>query len=462
MLSETLAARFALFAFTVTFSGAPQQVVPANVYLENPDDGTTAVVQLERLAGDGTRLNGRYVRVTSDKLSTKGQAVEGVGGAADFRYEPNTSPVADCTWHIEDCSPFDAVNVYYHIDRFAHEYWTERLDVNLSFQAVAVTHIAGDGAFANRPPGTIKFGLGATMTKNAALDPDIIRHEYTHLVTTSLGFEVGIDSPVEMRAVNEGIAHYFAASFSNDPRIGEWIVTCPPRHHCTGPDNDTEMATLSTDPAVWNWNRGRPSDHLKYGACTRYYPLDGKCKIGYHNFTDVYTWGMIWGSALWDLREAVGAAAVDRLVVESVRGFTGSELRFDAAVTALVDADRRLFAGQHIEAIAGVFTRRGFSVAANVGSEDPAVHQPRFALRLAGSNPITSEAALSFQLQAAAHARLAVYDALGRRISLLHDAETSPGTHRIVWAADSAPSGRYFAVLTAGTARESVLLIVQK
>lgn len=452
----------ALLAFTATFSGAPQQGVPANVYLENPDDGTTAVVQLERLDGDGTRLAGRYVRVTSDKLSTNGQAVEGVGGAADFRYEPNTSPMADCTWHIEDCSLFDAVNVYYHIDRFAHEYWTDRLGVDISFQAAAITHVAGDGAYANRPPGTIKFGLGATMTKNAALDPDIIRHEYTHLVTTSLGFEVGIDSPVETRAVNEGIAHYFAASFSDDPRIGEWIVTCPPRQHCTGPDNDTEMATLATDPAVWNWNRGRPSDHLKYGACTRYYPLDGKCKIGHHNFTDVYTWGMIWGSALWDLREAVGAAAVDRLVVESLREFGGYEVRFDVALTALIDADRRVYAGQHIEAIADVFTTRGFSVAANVGSEDPTVPPSRFTLRLAGSNPITSEARLSFHLQTSARARLAIYDALGRQIILLHDGKTSPGIHDVVWTADSVPSGRYFAVITAGSRREAVLLIVQK
>ncbi len=449
-----------MLAVAAAFSGAPRQGAPANVFLGDPDDGASTTIQLDRLDGDGTKLTGRYVQVTSHRVGTLGEPIEGVDGAADFRFEPNTDPSADCTWRIEDCSPFDAVNVYYHVDRYAQEFWVERMGVEIPFQATAVTHYPGEGAFANRPPGTIKFGLGTTMMKNAALDPDIIHHEYTHLVTTSLGFDVDIGSTIEMRAINEGVAHYFAASFSDDPRIGEWVVTCPPRLHCTGPENDTEMATLATDPTVWNWNRGRPSDHLKYGACTRFYPLDGKCKIGYHNFTDAYTWGMIWGSALWDLREAIGAASADRLALESLTVPAGIDVRFTDAIRALIDADRRLYAGRHITTIADILSTRGFHLAGIVGSEKPATSPQNVAVRLVSSNPVSEEAHLSFHLRTAANARLAIYDALGRRVALLYDGPAAPGTHDVVWSPESVPSGRYFAVLTAGSTRKSVLLTV--
>lgn len=447
-----------ILAVLAGFSGAPAGV-PANVYLSDPSDGHVAQVQLERLDGDGTKLVGRYVRVTSERLSADGEPIEGVNGTADFRYEPIADSLADCTWHIEDCSRFDAVNVYYHVDRFAHEYWTKRLGVEIDFQAAAVTHYPGEGASANLPPGTIKFGLGTTMMKNAALDPDIIHHEYTHLVTTSLGFDVGTDSPVETRAINEGIAHYFAASFSNDPRIGEWVVTCPPRRHCAGPPNDTEMATLATDPAVWNWNDGRPSDQLKYGVCTRYYPLDGKCKIGYHNFSDAYTWGMIWGSTLWDVRESIGVAVADRLVLESIRSEGAPDLLFAGAVDALLNADVRLYDGAHQKQLADAFRARGFRVAPKTAAESPYTIE-EMDIRLISPNPASSTVRFQINAPATGHVHVAVYDELGRRMAVLYDGVSPSGTKAVNWMPQIAASGRYFAVLTDGTFRKSVAFVL--
>ena len=452
-----------LLAVAGGFSGARSGAVPGNVYLDDPSAGAPVTVQLERLDADGTALSGRYVRVTSHRLGADGAPLEGVGGAADFRYEPNTDPLADCTWEIDDCSPFDAVNVYFHIDRFAHEFWTGRMGVEIPFQATAVTHFPGEGATSNADSRTIRFSLGNTMMKNAALDPDIIHHEYTHLVTSALGFEVDIESSVEMRAINEAVAHYFAASFADDPRIGEWVVTCPPRLHCTGPANDDEMATLSTDPAVWNWNDGRPSDQLKYGACTRYYPLDGKCKIGYHNFTDVYTWGMIWGSALWDVREEIGPAAADRLIFESITTAPGSDIDFDDALRALIAADASLFGGVHARAIAGVFSVRGFDVTGLVHTEVPPAPLRHLDLRLVGGNPAGSGSIhLTYHIAISARVRLAIYDAVGRRVALLHDGPASAGTHAAAWSPESMPSGRYFAVLTSGSMRRSLLVTIVK
>ena len=452
-----------LLALAGGFSGAPLPGAPGNVYLDDPSAGAPVTVQLERLDAAGTALSGRYVRVTSHRLGESDAPMEGIGGGADFRYEPNTKPLADCTWEIDDCSPFDAVNVYFHIDRFAHEFWSMRMGVEIPFQATAVIHFPGEGATSIADSRTIRFTLGNTMMKNAALDPDIIHHEYTHLITSALGFEVDIESSVEMRAINEAVAHYFAASFADDPRIGEWVVTCPPRLHCTGPANDDEMATLSTDPAVWNWNDGRPSDQLKYGACTRYYPLDGKCKIGYHNFTDVYTWGMIWGSALWDVREEIGPAAADRLVLESITAAPGNDVDFDDALRALIAADARLFGGVHSRTIADVFSARGFDVAGLVHTEVPPPAVRAFDLRLVGANPAGAGTIhLTFHLGNPAPARLAIYDPVGRRVALLYDGAAPAGTHAATWSPDSVPSGRYLAVLTSGSMRRSLLVTIVK
>ena len=301
--------------------GQRTTTAPANVFLHDPNDGQTILVQLQGLLDDGSRLEGEYVRAGSEEL--EGPTESAPGDGADFRFEPDLNPAQDCITDLSRCSRFDAVNLYYHIDTFVRQFWIDRMGVDIDFQADAKVHISGDGGFADYPNRILKLGVGDIFMKNSALSDDIIYHEYSHLAISNLGFEIGIGTPEETRAMSEGYADYFTATYTDDPRIGEWVVTCPDRQHCIGPENSAEFRTIELDTEEWVWNWGSPSETLKYGVCTRYHEGDQKCKISYNNFAHPYVWGMIWAAALWDLRELLGATIVDDLVVAAIRIHSG-------------------------------------------------------------------------------------------------------------------------------------------
>ena len=76
-------------------------------------------------------------------------------------------------------------------------------------------------------------------------------------------------------------------------------------------------------------------------------------------------------------------------------------------------------------------------------------------IALAAPNPIHPGAAFGFELPSAARARLAVYDAGGRRVRALVDAPLAAGRHQATWdgrdeAGALAPAGLYFLRFDAG------------
>jgi len=344
----------------------------ANVYITSPEDGAPAEVELQRLHGDGTTLDGQYARVRSDVIHKNLTAAPGKNGAPDFRFEAILDPYEDCILENSLCSEFDSPNVYFHIDRFAKEYWTDELGVDIAFQADVSVHTAGLGGFTIPADNVLKLAIGHLFMKNAALSDDVIYHEYTHLVAYQLGWSVTIDTPTEVRALGEGYADYFTASYTDDPRFGEWVVTCPPRAHCEGAANDLEFRRIDLDPAEWNWNNGLPDPTLRYGFCLRYHTGDTKCKASHNNFTSTYTWGMIWGGMLWDLRVILGAEIVDPLAVETMRHHDDAST-FETAARGLLDADALLFGGRYHDTIEAVLERRGIFPAAAVGVEEAGI-----------------------------------------------------------------------------------------
>jgi photosystem II stability/assembly factor-like uncharacterized protein len=76
-------------------------------------------------------------------------------------------------------------------------------------------------------------------------------------------------------------------------------------------------------------------------------------------------------------------------------------------------------------------------------------------------NPFREATEIRFQLVAAGPARLDVYDALGRRISRLHDGLLQAGEHVIRFEARGLPAGLYFVRLTGSDAQavRSILLV---
>jgi len=59
-------------------------------------------------------------------------------------------------------------------------------------------------------------------------------------------------------------------------------------------------------------------------------------------------------------------------------------------------------------------------------------------------NPFNASTTIQFTVPAEAHIRLAVYDLLGRRVSVLTDRVYAPGTHDLIWNANTHASGVYF------------------
>jgi len=81
-------------------------------------------------------------------------------------------------------------------------------------------------------------------------------------------------------------------------------------------------------------------------------------------------------------------------------------------------------------------------------------------------NPIVESSAIRLTLPRSGAARLAVYDASGRRVRLLLDRSLPGGDHRLTWDGRDrydrpAPGGRYYLSLRAGSESiaRSVLLI---
>jgi hypothetical protein len=107
--------------------------------------------------------------------------------------------------------------------------------------------------------------------------------------------------------------------------------------------------------------------------------------------------------------------------------------------------------------------RTGESLSIRTGAGDPPTSAPRGCVLENGyPNPFNPSTVLGFQLPAAGHVTLAVYDLLGRRVSVLIDQEMSAGAHRTSWDASAFTSGVYLARLDHSGARKSTRLVLLK
>jgi len=171
-------------------------------------------------------------------------------------------------------------NVYYWIMK-AREHLTTHLNYEgMNYQLLAIANFGEDfdNAFFMPLTKSLAFGRGKKFLKNTSLSRDIILHEYGHAVTHSIyGLHVGY----EYSAMNEAMSDYLAATITDNPQIAEGALR-----------NSTEMPYL----------RNIENDMV--------YPQDFKGKR-------FHTDGQMFGGALWDLREAIGAEKADKLIHEA-------------------------------------------------------------------------------------------------------------------------------------------------
>ncbi|MBI5060028.1 T9SS type A sorting domain-containing protein [candidate division KSB1 bacterium] len=85
-----------------------------------------------------------------------------------------------------------------------------------------------------------------------------------------------------------------------------------------------------------------------------------------------------------------------------------------------------------------------------------------FAITSAYPNPFNPTTTIRFDLPAATDIKLAIYNTLGREVTVLNDGLRSAGTHEIVWNAAELPTGLYFARLESANSTSVRKLLLLK
>ena len=217
---------------------------------------------------------------------------------------------------------FDEVNMYAYICSIRDFY--SRLGFSLldQQQIKAVVHYSRnfDNAFFSPYDNSLSFGDGSRFN-DLAKEESIAYHEFAHMALNAI---VCISYERESGAIHEGQADYFAASHSNDPRIGEWAGA----------------------------KSGLP--YLRCLENTLHYPDDLE--------HEVHADGRIWGGTLWDIRKALGAEVANRLIHASHYSLEEGRPRFIDAAIAFFNADRDMYNGAHTPEISRILQERGISI----------------------------------------------------------------------------------------------------
>jgi extracellular elastinolytic metalloproteinase len=183
------------------------------------------------------------------------------------------------------------------------------------------------------------FTLGTTSLaddRDSSQDGDVVLHEFGHGVSNRLvggPANTSCLGGTQAGAMGEGWSDYWACTFYNDGRVGEYVA------------NNTTRGIRRAAYSV-------PADPVH----------DSYADVGTGGF-EVHRDGEVWAVTLWDLRNALGATISDRIVLEGMK-FTPCSPSFLNARDGILQADQTLNGGANRCAIWTVFARHGMGVSA--------------------------------------------------------------------------------------------------
>lgn len=268
------------------------QTVPVtgdgDVYPTHPGISSVSNESLYRLGGGGD-LNGTYVEVFNDDGS------EAYSGSNSFQFGTSNTH-------------FDEVNLYYHVDKFRHNFVEQIDDGSLGFTKIkahahAEHYLWGDAnAWFSRSNKEIYFGDAASTStyNNFAREDKVVYHEYGHAVIYDV--ESGITSSNdEEGAISEGLPDYWAGSYTGRSIIGDYI------------GSTRDMANSDID------------SYSEYESQEPVPPHDG---------------GEFFSAILWNLRSKINNSAADYLTYDALYRVSGSPdfMDFRNAMIAADDA----------------------------------------------------------------------------------------------------------------------------
>lgn len=263
-----------------------------------------------------------------------GPHVEVVGRRSNgqLNYDPPEELSADGFAYTRADDRFEAVMVYYHIDK------SQRYVQSLGFDDVE-----------NHPLPVNPFGEGNADVSNYYLNLDylalggggvddaedafVIWHEYAHSLLNSQ--VPGLANTFEGTAIHEGWSDYWAASYEREMYENGQLPS----------GNWKRFFRWDGNNAAINWF-GRTLPDF------RMYPTD-------LTKTSVHQDGLVWTSALMAIYDRLGRALTDQLNLQSHYYLTAPATMEDAAY-ALIQADIDLYGGEHAPDLVSVLGERGF------------------------------------------------------------------------------------------------------
>ena len=274
--------------------------------------GAYREVALTRLDGSGF-LRGDYASIALDDLDAA------FSSTLEFRFD-RSSP------------PFEQVMSYYQVTR-AQEYVQSLgfTDINAEPQALLPDLLPFDNSFYDGFEDVIVFGTGGV---DDAEDADVIWHEYGHAMQADQ-FMGPFPLSADAAAIGEGFGDYWAVTMSQPvnagyevPCVGDWnaISFTPVAPHC-GRRVDEDLVVAD--------RTGEPHDD-----------------------------GRIWSRALWDINQALGRDAANRIVLEAQFAYSPST-SFPEAAAVTTSTAKRLDGGRAAKVVEGAFARRGISLHPN-------------------------------------------------------------------------------------------------
>jgi zinc metalloprotease ZmpB len=200
--------------------------------------------------------------------------------------------------------------------------------INMESQDVRINQIGIDNSYSWDKHDVMRFGKGGV---DDAEDAEVILHEYGHAMMDSQSTPFGsFGATPEAGAIGEGFSDYWAANVSD-------VVAPTPDPACVA-DWDSVSYTTSVPHCL-----RRVDLDLHYPA-----DLDGR----------VHHDGQIWSRALWDIRERLGHAKADTIILNAHFGFA-PDTTMPAAARVTVATAQTLYGTRAAKIVQAAFEARG-------------------------------------------------------------------------------------------------------
>lgn len=279
---------------------------------------------------DSGLLAALRTEVTLARLNDSNTCLAGQWARATLPSGDVCAPGRDFSSLTRSADEFEALMAYFHVDR-AQSYIQSLGFANVLNRQVRVhaNDFPDDNSFYDPATGEVSLGEGGV---DDGEDAEVIEHEYGHAVQDDQ--VPGFGATDQGGAMGEGFGDYLAAALSNtftpsptfDPCIAEWDEL--------GFGNPAEV------PCLRRVDTGLTATQLGPGT---------SCDA------EVHCYGQAWSSALWTIREQIGGATADRLVIQSQFGLTPTS-DFQDGSRALLAADAQLYGGLHDDLLRDVLS----------------------------------------------------------------------------------------------------------